>query len=294
MKHALLVGNDINNINNSESWENLLANIQIFCGVQIENPGYKKPFPLFYEEIFLSAKRSKVKNEFALKQFIAKSIDGIKSNSIHERIRNLAVEDIMTTNYDFTLEGISSPKLTSVMTERKYSIFRQFTSGHQRFWHVHGDTKKPSSITLGFEQYGGQLQTLRNYIATGPIYKNKKIPKTAFSIRFRQNPDQKLFSWSDLFFTNHVHILGLGLDFVESDLWWLLTFRSRLIHQRKIAETNQIYYYTPKSRQETDKAKLDLMIAIGLKLVVVDAPDRRSYYNKVIDLIELNVSNGEV
>ncbi|MFT6279661.1 MAG: hypothetical protein ACJAU0_002492, partial [Flavobacteriales bacterium] len=28
--------------------------------------------------------------------------------------------------------------------------------------------------------------------------------------------------------------------------------------------------------------------------VVVDAPDRRSYYNKVIDLIELNVSNGEV
>jgi len=180
MKHALLVGNDINNINNSESWENLLANIQKFCGVQIENPGYKKPFPLFYEEIFLSAKRSKIQDEFTLKKYIARSIDGIKSNSIHERIRNLTVEDIMTTNYDFTLEGISSPKLTSVMTERKYSIFRQFTSGHQRFWHVHGDTKKPSSITLGFEQYGGQLQTLRNYIATGPIYKNKKFQKQPF------------------------------------------------------------------------------------------------------------------
>lgn len=289
MKHTLLVGNDINNINNSESWANLLESVQQFCGVQIENPGYLKPFPLFYEEIYLSAKREKVQKEFQLKQHIAALIEEIEPNAIHERIRNLPVEDIMTTNYDFTLEGSTPKKAPVKIRETKYSLFRHFNANGKRFWHLHGDIQKPSSITLGFEHYGGQLQRLRNYMATGTDYADKTMPKHPFVVRFRRNTNLKLYSWAELFFTQHVHILGLGLDFVETDLWWLLTFRSRTIHQGKIAVANTIYYYSPESRKEKDRAKLDLMKAMGVEVVFIDENNKETYYQRVIDRVEVEM-----
>lgn len=285
MKHALLVGNDINNINNAESWANLLQKMQEFCGVNIQNPDFLKPFPLFYEEIYLSTKRSKVPKEFLLKQHIAELIKVIKPNRIHDRIRNLPVDDIMTTNYDFTLEGCLPKKAPSKIQERKYSLFRHFLVEEKRFWHLHGDIQKPSSITLGFEHYGGQLQRLRNYMATGTDYADKTLPKYPFVVRFRRNPSTTMYSWAELFFTQHVHIFGLGLDFVETDLWWLLTFRSRTIHQGKIDVENTIFYYSPLNRKNKDRAKLDLMTAMGVEVIFIDENDKEAYYQQVIDSI---------
>ncbi len=289
MKHTVLVGNDINNINNAESWKNLLEGIQQHCKTQIDNLDYIKPFPLFYEEIFLNSAPEHLTKELELKKFIARRIKEIKPNEIHTRIQGLNIEDVLTTNYDFTLEGKFPTSSTAIIEERMYSVFRHFTVGSKRFWHVHGDIKKPASITLGFEQYGGQLQKLRNYVATGTDYASKKVPKRHFAMRFRSNPNQPLLSWADLFFTSHIHIFGLGLEFVESDLWWLLTYRSRLIRAGKTPIHNELFYYSPAERKNTDKAKLDLMQAMGMKVVFIDEIDRLAYYHAVLDRIQENI-----
>lgn len=56
---VLFVGNDINNINNAESWEELLQRIIEFCGIQNKINNIKsKPFPLLYEEIYLTSNKN--------------------------------------------------------------------------------------------------------------------------------------------------------------------------------------------------------------------------------------------
>jgi hypothetical protein len=79
MKNSvLLIGNGINNINNEESWTNLLKSIREKCKVtrkvKIDND---KPFPLQYEEIYLT---SNFISELSLKKFIAKEVQNIQEN----------------------------------------------------------------------------------------------------------------------------------------------------------------------------------------------------------------------
>jgi hypothetical protein len=37
-----------------------------------------------------------------------------------------------------------------------------------------------------------------------------------------------VYSWLDVFFRDDIHIVGLGLDYTEIDLWWALTYKARL------------------------------------------------------------------
>ena len=64
-------------------------------------------------------------------------------------------------------------------------------------------------------------------------------------------------TWMDTFFFSDVHIIGLGLDFQEIDLWWLLNKRYRYIKTahtfpskyRDLSINNHIYYYGKVSQE---------------------------------------------
>jgi hypothetical protein len=53
-------------------------------------------------------------------------------------------------------------------------------------------------------------------------------------------------SWAELFFNSNVHILGLSLDYSETDLWWILTKRARILSEEKTSSLvqNKIFYYS--------------------------------------------------
>jgi len=282
---ALLVGNDINNINPGVSWNDLIISLKERYRV----PGLvngKKPFPLLYEEIFLSAIKQRYIDEKELKIFIADHVFQIGQNEIHERIRALPIQNIITTNYEFSLEGTSPQKNTGLVRETLYSIFRQYLHGQKSYWHIHGDCKNPSSINLGFEHYCGQLQKMRDYVVNGPDYASKKIYKRALIQRLLQNEDLVLQSWIDLFFTHDVHIFGLSLDFVETDLWWLMTYRARnKLYKRSAFIKNELYYYIPTRYVEDSLDKIELLKATGVHVIIIDEQDKAIYYHKVIDQI---------
>src|ERR1044072_6404542 len=102
MQHpVLLVGNDINNISRGQSWKDLLQDILTYCGTDCVQLDDKKPFPLLYEEIFLTAIRQSHIRERDLKTFIAQKIGHIMPNEVHARIRELQPAHILTTNYEY-------------------------------------------------------------------------------------------------------------------------------------------------------------------------------------------------
>ncbi|MFT3825614.1 MAG: hypothetical protein QM731_16970 [Chitinophagaceae bacterium] len=286
-KYALLVGNDINNLVPNNSWRDLLQEIITFCnaGKLIKNFD-NKPFPLLYEEIFLKAIQANRFKEGDLKKLIAKKVLQIDANEIHERIRKMTARHVLTTNYEFTLEGETPAKSNALVEEKLYSVFRHYVVGNKRYWHIHGDCRTPNSINLGFEHYGGQLQVIRNYVATGTNYANEKVPRLPLTRRLDKDFITE-HSWIELFFTVDLYIFGLSLDFVETDLWWLLTYRARLKYYAGKNISNKIYYFIPKEYKEGSKEKIDLLQANGV--IVVDSipgKNRKYYYHKVLDSIE--------
>lgn len=281
--HVLLIGNDINNISSGQSWKDLLQDIITFCHagdcVELDN---KKPFPLLYEEIFLTASKNHRIREKDLKSFIAIKAAEIKGNAIHSAIRALKPAHILTTNYEFTLEGSTPLENTSLINEKFYSIFRKYKVGDTNYWHIHGDCLNPMSINLGFEHYGGQLQMMRNYVVSGTVYTSKEVPRRSL-LRRIHSKEVYFHSWIDLFFTDDIHIFGLSLDFVETDLWWLLTYRARQkFHHKNVPVPNKIYYYIPEEYVVASKFKLDLLAANDVTIIALPGKDKLAYYESII------------
>ncbi len=287
-RYALVIGNDINNVVPNNSWKDLLDEIVKFCNAKKLVTNFdNKPFPLLYEEIFLKSLKQSHQSERTLKSFIAKKVSTIEPNDIHKRIKSMSVKDIITTNYDFTLEGKTPKKNNAIIDERLYSVFRHNEIDLIKYWHIHGDCRVPNSINLGFEHYGGQLQQIRNYVATGTNYTSKRISKLPLIKRFEKFKLSE-YSWIDLFFTTDIYILGLSLDFVETDLWWLLTYRARQIfYRQKSSIKNRIYYFIPNEFADKSKEKIDLLNANGVTVIdTFFGEDRLMYYNQVLDRIE--------
>lgn len=287
MNKILLIGNDINNINNSTGWQDLLKQIVKFSGNNI-NVSTKKPLPLLYEEIYLKALKSDNIDEDELKTKIAEIISEIKPNEIHDELLNLDVRDYVTTNYDYVLQKrllgnrpTKTLKNEGIIRETKYSVYRHNKLENKRFWHVHGEINVPKSITLGFEHYGGQLQQFRNYTVSGTSYKSKKVSALSLHQRLKQNKVTD-DSWIDFFFKDEVHILGLKLDYVETDLWWLITNRARFQLKNPRQYNNRIIYYCPLKYKDEHKTSIMEANNIEVKFIKFEG---EKFYRESIKMI---------
>lgn len=289
---VLLIGNDINNATSDYSWLNLLTDLIDFAQLTEVPSMENKPFPMFYEEIYLSSARKYGTKESRLKAYIAAKARRLMPNEIHEEILNLGVKTILTTNYDLTLEQViakDTRKLKNVgyIKENLYSLFRKNTVKNIDFWHLHGSELSPQSITLGYEHYGGYLQQMRNYVVTGTKGNYSKKSFLPISVRLKENQINHE-SWIDYFFTHDIDIFGLNFDFVEMHLWWLLTYRARLKVTNKIEINNRIRYFYPKKYEKLSKHKLELFKVNDIETVpvIMDGNDRIKYYKKVLKRVK--------
>ena len=280
---TLFIGNDINNLIPGNSWKDLIKELKEFCRVGGDAINDKnKPFPLLYEEIYLRSLAIGNTTEKAIKEFIGGKFLETKPGQIHEQIRGLNVKNIITTNYDFALEGSVPDKNYGIIDERAYSVFRHFVVDKKNIWHAHGDCRASSSINLGYEHYSGQLQQLRNYVTTGTHYKSNVLPTLPLIRRLEQGPF-RIHSWADLFFRDDIYIFGFALDFVESDIWWLLTYRARQILANQIAPGNKIFYFIPSEYVAKSLPKLDLLSVNTVEIIDrYSGKDKAQYYQFVI------------
>lgn len=286
MKKTLLVGNDINNIGGKNDWEALLIDIMKFCGVSQAEIDFETPFPLLYEEIFIKSLKNAHQSERQLKKYIADRVSVITPNEIHVRLREFHTSNIITTNYEFAIEGKVPMNNCGIQHETIYSIFRHYLEGEKKYWHIHGDCKRPSSINLGFQHYIGQLKHIRDYVIKNTISQANVSSKVHPVSRLEITSTSEK-SWIDLFFTSDIYILGLKLDFDETDLWWLITYRARqLFYHQDSSIENRIYYFIPSEYKDGVKGKLNLLASYGVTVIdKLSGKHRINYYHKVLDFI---------
>ncbi len=178
----------------------------------------------------------------------------------------------MTTNYDTVFEHLANGHIrlrsAAVVREQRYSLFRHFPIDGRYFWHLHGDVTAPRAIMLGYDHYAGALQKIGEYTTSRPAYRGFRPPP----LIGRLSPDMPLYSWVDLFFTTDVHILGLALDTVEMHLWWILSYRARMLADGRDI-TGTIRYYHPRQtgirEHRAEERKLEMLEAFGVRMVRV-------------------------
>ena len=183
--------------------------------------------------------------------------------------------------------------------ELVYSVFRHFTANGKIYWHLHGDAQHTNSINLGYEHYCGQLQRMREY-TTGKYSRGSKKLETVFKMPLLKRSyinSQQLYSWIDLFFRNNttIKIMGFRLEMEELDIWWLLTYRAKIMYGAKkglpVPLNNHIQYFIPKQFTVDKKGqtlpayknKKALMEAMNMEVVEIDLPHTDAFYIEVLD-----------
>ncbi len=285
MAISVLVGNGINRLANADaSWENLL--------VRLANKGVTphvlehvadKPFALIYEELLLgmsvgnreTSETDLTKTERELKSEIAAQIAGLEGHLTHARLMCAGLKHVLTTNYDYALERASGLEFRrdNLHPENKYSVFRRRRAGNCNVWHIHGECESPATITLGYDQYSGYLQKLRGH-ATAERSSGRNSPFKARNLQFDGIPETS-HSWLDVFFRDDIHIIGLGLDYTEIDLWWAIAYKARL--GARGYPVGRTHFYDWHNGIEDNRRDAKHSLLSGMRVKVVSAAVRDAY-----------------
>ena len=273
MAISLLIGNGINRVSNKEaSWEYVLRALRDPNASLKELEYLKhKPFALVYEEVLLSgASADKQSDEQEMKKRIAKLVDGLSTNEFHGRVMKSGVKHVLTSNYDYGFEKASGQRneRKSLLRENKYSVFRRRAAGSTFVWHIHGESAVPNSITLGYDQYSGYLQKLRGH-ATADREGEPGSPFKRGNDAF-DTADGTIYSWLDVFLRDDIHIIGLGLDYTEIDLWWALTYKARLKARGRAVGKTIFHDWYSDPPDEQALAKRSLLRALAVEVVPRD------------------------
>lgn len=264
MKNVLLLGNGINRAYDRQavSWTDLLDKM-----TTIENmPKHESlPFPL---EMVL--RTNDHVNEVLQKY--NKDLYGVvednRLRSILTKVLKMGFDEILTTNYDYALEGTAryprkvtdnwlkkkSMKHTSEVKQAENTyLLHTYQEAEcegvvNRIWHIHGDARRPGSIVIGHYMYVNLVSKWREKIKER-VNKYKNWDAT-----------QPSECWLDSFVLGNVYVLGLGMEFCELDLWWLFNRKKR----EKEEPHGKIIFYEPKKPE--DEAKYALLKAYGVEV----------------------------
>ncbi len=303
MSMCIFFGNGINRINKNKSvksWEELLVSLTESKNTLLDGvPNtlrYEHKISLMYNKNNQNTEDT-VEKEAKIK--IAEAMKKYPKNKIYDMLASLPVVDYMTTNYDSAFEkalndiGFDvSTSYSGDMSEKRFSIhrYKKFTDRKgniKRLWYVHGICEKPRSIMLGYDQYGGQLQKIGEYI-NGKYKINKTIiPGIKDKLSPRGNFDDS--SWIELFFNSDVHFIGFGLPYDEIDLWWLLCRRSRLKkYHPDYNITNKIVFHDTIANKTDTSAKKRLLESLDVRYCphLVLGKDYSPAYNEIIEEIK--------
>ncbi|WP_454868502.1 SIR2 family protein [Pseudomonas farris] len=269
MKNTVLFGNGINRLStNAVSWDDLLDEIK---GENRFSNG-SLPNTMVYERIFMGkhkASESQRIDELVIKSKIASSLAEQESNEVFKLLGDMKFEHYLTTNYDYAFEKalainpekLSSEEIYSLRRKRKYKS----NIGAKYLWNIHGEIDSPKSIMLGLDHYCGSVSKIDAYVKGN--YKHSVDGKTISIESMEKKLESDSFcytSWVDLFFSSNVHIVGLSLDYSETDLWWVLNKRARLAADNLVK--NNIFFYV----NYIDDQKRGLLESFDVDVVVTE------------------------
>ena len=310
MKNTIFFGNGLNLVSGScPGWSDLLARISL-----TKTPVPPEiPYTMQYEAMILAeetgrynrtakgksgsdGKESEIRaiSEGAVKEKIAAEMKDMKSNPFYERLAKLGVENYITTNYDNTLRN-TFEKIGCTYErdagERVYSLRRccrikKNGKPLSAIWNMHGEIDAPRTVMLGLDHYCGSVGRLDAYIKKPFEFEGKTID--SLITRLKKGKLPAAVSWADLFFTTDVHMLGFGLDYSETDLWWILDKRRRMLRSYgpQIAR-NKIYFY---GHLTTDKEYMLAKFGVCYEKITLRNNNYQEQYTHIFSELEKRIS----
>jgi hypothetical protein len=281
MTRVLLVGNGPNYFSQQVSWADVVRTAARHARLESQTEKIiHEPLPLVYETVAGRYPR----REKRARHELVRQMQRLTPNGIHRDLMGLGWVTTLTTNYDHCLEEASGDSFVpaNLAPESTYSLFRRVRSKSRSIWHIHGDLAGPRTMMLGMHHYCGYLQKLRGYLTT----KGENSPFVFGDSS--QSIESGRHSWADLFLRDDVHIVGLGLSYAEVALWWLLGYKFRLRHQKKLPCGSTTYHVMGRG-DSSEKHRLALLMAYGVTIKVVRdvaGPPTRKAWANLVKLLE--------
>lgn len=312
-KQSILYGNGFNYlIDGFPSWSSLVA----FDGKTFKNS--EIPYTIQFEiKLVKNAIGKDIMNQDGIEKKVLqdklitlekKLSKPSKGMDLYKRIIELEADNYMTTNYDNILFNYyrmvrNVDVIVQKRPDNNYSIERYYkmkTTNNPCLWNIHGDYKKYASMIIGYNHYCGTIGQMDNYLKGHYEYKNKsgkRVKNVPIISRIydgsinSENTD--LNSWIDRFFTNDVHIIGLGLPFDEIDIWWLLNYRKRLMTNPRLTDkiTNKIFYYeayTPPAKRVALE-NMGVTVVNSMIRLLDDYSNSYNIYDELLDKMRENM-----
>lgn len=311
MESVVLFGNGLNLVGGrADAWDELLKNVSALDNLP------KLSNTLDYECIFLNycnesnntSDGKTLQKEYQLKSLIAEHCSRFQLNRFYSLLSHLPNAVYLTTNYDGLLEkqwtedGFDENVELTNNAESIYSIRRchAFSKNEKikRVFPIHGDYRMPKTIMIGYDHYCGSLGKLDDYFKGKYAYK-VNAETTVKLPRLLDRLDNKMDSivrqwgkyWPDYFFSHNVHIIGLGLSPVESDIWWVLNKRCRYKQVRNTIKNHIYFYGDPQPRLSQLLEAFDVEI-VRVKLPSAPTPNQwQEQYENMFDMMNNRMNN---
>ena len=234
------------------------------------------PFPL---QIVAATKDHVQDSMTLLADFFKKAEISEKQKDFIRHVLDANVDAILSTNYSLEFEKTTIDMHTENKVYSHYKKTREQNTQQKNFgvfqctelpyanhpllWHIHGTALRKESLVMGQLYYGKLL---------AEVIKQANTVKSRYEIAQRRNTQVKLESWIDYFLIGNVHIFGFKLDFSESDIWWLLSFKKSAFPNTKV------FFYSTDISEE-----LELMLnsynVIIPDMLFFDLTDKNGYIN---------------
>lgn len=302
IQNTALIGNGVLRNHDPEygcySWESVIQSLSTEFGIPV-NDLSSKPLPLVFEKIRLQLIRDQINPNVLLKHIVKlMDCDFYTHNQLADIFGGIT-KNILTTNYNDPLVSLHafnfpvSAKYHMEIDEKYHSLFRAQTDGKKTLWKIHGDTVRPNSILLGYTQYAKYMGQIKDYLYKGIKYKNidqpLQSPLMGKKPNFNFDKPDNLYSWVDLFLRDQIHIVGLGLDFCEIILWWLISEKMSL-QARFPSKIGGINYYSinipNKIKPVPQQCVRSMLEDLGARVIEVDAKSYTEGYLKIAEMIK--------
>ena len=223
---VLFLGNGICRAYSGESWNNFLDEIKDKKKFPEKAENYELPMPL-KAAMLADGKLAERMREQRKNKFDSFACCTSDLQVAINRLADLGFDYILTTNYSYEIEAalmnkspLNENDIKKLMTttgvdnpQTKYLINTFNLTGNNQVWHIHGEIRKPDSMIICQYYYGNLLFYYKNYF-------DKNEPR--YKKLMNKNEPVEFNSWLDAFIFGDVYFMGFGLDFSETDLWWLL------------------------------------------------------------------------
>lgn len=279
MKETILFGNGINRLSKTNpSWGDLLTELK----GKRDFKDNLLPNTMIYERIILDRPNLHMEvldDEFKVKSNISESMYDTVNHPYYLKLYDLQAQNYLSTNYDNSFINTVQSEFNNQLhvenksTEGVYSIRREkrifkTNKDYKSLWQIHGEIDRSASIMLGLDHYCGSIGKIDNFIKGGYEYRKDGEPIRELSIsRKMKEKAYSEVSWVELFFNSNIHIVGFTLDYSETDLWWIINKRARMLKDEKVYKfiNNKIEFYC----DHIDEQKQGLLESMGVNVNIV-------------------------